>query len=61
MKHLRAALACAGIFITYGLVCLALGWERLGGALPTIALVSGLALLWDKMVSGDTPTDKQTD
>lgn len=52
MQNLLALVACVGLFAVYGLVCLALGWKNLGGALPTLGLLAAEVWLFRYMTSG---------
>lgn len=49
MGHLLAAVICGGVFLVYGLFCLAVGWRNLGGAIPLTVVVFALGWLWRKI------------
>lgn len=51
MRHVAAAVICAGVFVAYGLFCLAIGWKNLGGAVPVVLLALALGWLWRKVAS----------
>lgn len=57
MRHFAAAAICGGVFLVYGLVCLAIGWKNLGGAIPAVSLFAFLVWLWRKVVTATTSAD----
>lgn len=58
MRYVFATFVCGAVFFCYGLVCLALGFRNLGGAIPLIGLAAVLGVLWNRVVKGlSKPTD----
>lgn len=51
MKYVKAAGACFVLFTAYGIFSLMMGWRNLGGFIPMMLVLAGLAWVWRSMTS----------